>query len=60
MKQFKTSIAVMVFLACQLFAPIFGQWYEQQTGIIPITFYTFGFLASSGLMALIIYKIWND
>lgn len=60
MKQLKTSIAVMVFLLCQLFAPIFGQWYEQQTGIIPITFYAFGFLASCGLMALIIYKIWND
>jgi hypothetical protein len=40
------AISVIVAVIGSLLIPVFGQWYQQQTGIDPIAFYIVGGIAS--------------
>jgi hypothetical protein len=42
------AISVIGAVIGSLLIPVFGQWYEQQTGIDPIAFYIAGGIASLG------------
>lgn len=56
----KTILLLIGVGLTSLFIPMFGQWYEQQTGICPIGFYAimgFGGLITTILTAL---KIWGE
>ena len=36
----KLALSIVVTIIATLLVPVFGQWYEQQTGINPVAFYT--------------------
>lgn len=58
-KILKTILVVFGAMISALLIPIFGQWYEQQTGIMPIVFYAVSVLGGFATCAITVYNIWD-
>ena len=56
MKAFKLFTVIFIGIASSLLVPIFGQWYEQQTGIMPIGLYA---LSTAGFFTMLGVNIHN-
>jgi hypothetical protein len=55
----KTILVIFCVSITSLLIPIFGQWYEQQTGIMPIVFYAISIIGGFATCVIIIYNIWG-
>lgn len=56
----KTSLILFASMLVGLSFPIFGQWYEQQTGLIPISLYLIGGFGGFILTLITILKVWGQ
>jgi len=56
----KTMLVLIIAVMSGLLMPIFGQWYEQKTGLIPIALYAVGGLGGLIISIISALKIWEE
>jgi len=55
----KTALSIFVAIIFGLLLPIFGQWYQQKTGMIPFSLNILGGFGGAAITFLNIAKIWG-
>jgi hypothetical protein len=56
----KTMLTFVIASMIGLIMPIIGQWYEQQTGLLPFGLYIIGGIGCLVTIILTIAKIWGE
>jgi len=55
----KTTILFLITIISSLIVPVIGEWYFQQTGIQPITFYFICVFGGLAMIMVRLYSIWD-